>query len=582
MLDGRPMAAVSDLARGETMGRRRSRFVGRALQLAQLERAFDAALDARQLVTIVGATGMGKSMLARRFADDVRRHGSRVCWLSGDEITINARDILAALNAQGMASFADLGRDNDGPDLLVVDAFERFLPLASWFFEQLSLAGSRLCVVLTTRERIDPRKLQSAGRRLDTSEVLMDPLSPWEATTVLREARVPEVLQRAISTAAQGHPLTLALFAERYAESRATWVDPADATDAVVSLSRKLLREAKPAHRDALHALALGTPLDVDLLYAVTGDKDAVATFDWLMQRSFTRLVPGGITLHTLVRDALFADLVAQPTRWAVLAERMIDELEKRFAHTRLERKLQLLLEMLAVRTPFVRDALGIETMSRRHLRQGRDEDAEIVTDWIESFEGAAAAAIFRHWYALQPEGFFVLADEELTPAGVYFVLRVGDTTAEQRACDPIAAHAWDVLRGLRARSGRQDEEMVCARWFFARDTYQSFGPELTAVMFCGPILLAAHPRPVRYVARYVTDAERWKPYDRASWLEPIDETVRLGDDVYSPHVRTFDQARAIRGLLSSAGVVHEPKQARSTVRSARDTRPDGLASGQR
>ena len=563
------------IRKGKTLGeamaqRRRERFAGRVKQLAQLTAAFAGAASAPHLVTIVGPAGVGKSTLARRFGDDVRKAGGGWYWISGDDTPPNARDIVQNLAAQGPESFAALGHGAT-PDVLVLDAFERLTPLARWFFEvQLPRAGSRLCIVVTTRQRLDARLRSDLAIQLDATEIALPNLSPEEATTTLLKARVPEALHASIYASSQGHSLVLSLFADRYAGSTASTIDPADASDAVGALVRELLREAPtPAHRDALYALSIGSALDVELLRAVTGDENAEATMEWLSERSFTMPAPRGLAPHPLVREALFSDLVlSHPRKHATLADRTLDELERRLPIAPLDRKLQTILEMIHVRRdlPLVRDALGFETMSRCHVRRGTDADAAVLAGWIASFEGEASAKLFHHWYGCQPAGLFVLGDEEPEPAGVYFMLRVGETTAEQRALDPIVQDAWELLADLRARTGTNDE-LGSGRWFFARGTNQTFGlPNFTAVMFTGPVIVGIQAWKYRWLCFHVVDPARWAVYVEMFGLERLDRTVHFDGHTYGANLRDLsafiavsgpDRERAlVRELLESAGIV--------------------------
>lgn len=555
---------------GDAMAHRLSKhFTGRTRELVQLERALERAEQSPQLATVLGPAGVGKSTLARRFLDDVRSAGGGGYWIGGDDTPPNAYDIQQSLAAQGAASFADLGRAKR-PDVLVLDAFERFAPLARWFFEaQLPHAGLDLLILLTTREKLEARLRMNVAIQLESSEISLENFSAAEAVTTLARARVPAALHSRICALSQGHPLLLSLFAERYGDSDADSIDPTHTSNALGTLVRELLREAPtPLHRDALYALSLGSVLDADLLRAITTDADADGTFAWLSERSFVSVAPGGIAPHPLVREALFTELTAaHPVRHATLTDRMLDELERRLPTVPLEHKLQMVLEMIHVRRDhaMVRDALGLETMTRCHLRRGTDADAAIVERWIAAFEGDLSAELFRHWYGHQPRGFHVLGDEQEEPAGVYFMIHIGETTAAQRACDPIAQDAWRELQTRRAQSGTNDE-MGCGRWFFARGTHQAFGvPNFTAVMFSGPLIVAAHPRYHRWVSFYVPTDDRWLAMGASFGLVRLDRTVEIDGRLRAVDVRELNDVvgaspsvreRAfVRDLLERMGV---------------------------
>lgn len=521
------MGAAEELGWADAAAaRRRALFVGREEQLRALERRLEgahAAHGAPQLVTILGAAGVGKSTVARRFGDVARAAGSAVIWLSGDELPANAGDLARALERQGVAGFDELGR-RAAPDLLVLDAFERLSTLDRWLFDRmLPRAGARLMVLVTSRQRLDVRLRGELAMQLEALELELPPLSPDDAARLLALRRVPAALHAHIAAFCRGHALSLALFAERYGDREDDRIDPAVADDVVGTLVRELLRGASSdARRRALFALALTSAVDERLLRAL-GDPSPEETAAWLCDCSFTSVGPGGATPHALVRDALHAHLCTRATDLlAPLAARIVDELVTRVDEAPLEQRLQLVLQALYARrdVPFIRDHLGLDRLRQVHLRRGTQADAARLARVVESVEGARAAARFAAWTRLQPGSLFVIADHEPTPAGAQLWLDLAGTTAEQRAADPLTERAY------RALEGRGQAGAYYARWFFARDGWQAPGPDLTAAMFAGPLISGEieHTR----ILFQVPEPERWAPFAQAFSLTRVPGELEL------------------------------------------------------
>lgn len=487
------------------LARRRALFVGRVSELGALDAALTRAGTAPQLVAVVGPGGIGKSCLARRFSDEVRAVGGALYWLSGDELPPNPEDLLGALRAQGVTGFEALGV-GPRPDVLVLDAFERLASLAHWFFDRmLPLAGARLLVVVTSRERLDPRLWRDLRMQIDPQEFVLGALSHAEAMELLSLRHVPSALQGRICQSCHGHALSISLLAERFSDSSRTEFDAAFAEDVVGSLARELVRTApSEGHRRALRALSIASALDLRLCAAIVGEEQADAMFDWLERSTLASVGPRGLTPHPLVRDAVFAHSLARDSEeHQAIAEAIVAELLRRLAETPIERKLQLVLSMIFARRDlaFVREGLGLDQLAQVHLRVARGTDADEVAAQIEQHEGSAGARWFRHWYALQPENLFVVIDQDDRPQGVYFLLEMDRTSEAQRAGDPLACAAAQVAATVGSGTG-------FARWCFAREGYQRFGPELTAVLYSGPILCAL--RDVQHIVFTVTDPERW------------------------------------------------------------------------
>jgi predicted ATPase len=154
-----------------------TRFVGRARELASLRELFDAG---ERLVTLVGGAGMGKTRLARRFAEtaelELEQGGVWLCDLTEardvDSICSVVAAVLEIPVADRDARVADkLGHAlaARGPMLLVLDNFEQIVDCAS------------ATVGLWLARCPDARFLVTSRARLQVEGENVVPLGPLES-----------------------------------------------------------------------------------------------------------------------------------------------------------------------------------------------------------------------------------------------------------------------------------------------------------------------------------------------------------------------------------------------------------------
>ena len=173
-------------------------FVGREAELARMR----AALGAPEVagIALLGPSGMGKSRLARRFAEEVAGHGWPVQQVNGDA---------PALEVSDAAARALAGR---GRGVLVIDDAQLLDGEGAAALERVLAAGEPF-VVLTAR-RDDQRGLQPAGAwtRRELVTITVGRLEPDDVANLLARALDGPVLRAAadaLTTASEGNPLWL-------------------------------------------------------------------------------------------------------------------------------------------------------------------------------------------------------------------------------------------------------------------------------------------------------------------------------------------------------------------------------------
>jgi DNA-binding SARP family transcriptional activator len=206
---GEPLAAAERLARAAAPGeiglaettrrlaetrrlRLDSRLVGRARPLAALSEAFDAAVEDStcQLVTVLGAAGVGKTRLVEEF----------LRGLAGATVT------------------REPGELPDGPAVLVVEDLHEADPALLDEIERLAerSRGLPLLIVCTARpELLDDRPAWGGGQ-VNARSLLLEPLGEDESEqlmdNLLGESDLPPIVRRYIVGAAEGNPLFLEEF----------------------------------------------------------------------------------------------------------------------------------------------------------------------------------------------------------------------------------------------------------------------------------------------------------------------------------------------------------------------------------
>src|ERR1700733_12491309 len=155
--------------------RDRSRFTGRASELAFLERCLDDADPAASVVLITGPGGIGKSTLLREAARRARDRGISVVAIDGRELGPAPEMLEVALR--------DAARHTR--PLVLLDSYERMTALGPYLRREL-LPGlpDQALVVIAGRGTPDPGWF-TGGWEAVTARLDLDVLEPRDARHLL-------------------------------------------------------------------------------------------------------------------------------------------------------------------------------------------------------------------------------------------------------------------------------------------------------------------------------------------------------------------------------------------------------------
>ncbi|MEM7736272.1 MAG: diguanylate cyclase [Deinococcota bacterium] len=319
-------------------------FVGRSGDVTQIK----AALD-RQLVTIVGSGGIGKSRLALQVARELSRpeysevrYVPLVAIRSAEFLPFaiaNALDLIISETQQQSIESQLRERLAQGHVLLVLDNYEHLLP-DTRFLSWLLAECPRLSVIVTSRERLgldQEQVMQLTG--LDYPDMASDPyfesysavqLFTNKAKAFSRVTLVPADRRHvlAIIRALQGMPLALELVASWLASFSLETIEAkvlANLTDDPQTSASGVEQSLEAAVTYFWQQLSDYEQSVVQRLSIFKGGFDTPAAavvaeaspflLQGLIDRAFLRLSNGRYSIHELLRQFSAHQLAQHPTR---------------------------------------------------------------------------------------------------------------------------------------------------------------------------------------------------------------------------------------------------------------------------
>jgi AAA ATPase domain len=346
--------------------RDRSRFTGRAAELAFLERCLDDADPPASVVLITGPGGIGKSTLLREAARRARDRGISVVAIDGRELGPAPEMLEAALR--------DAARHTR--PLVLLDSYERMTALGPYLRREL-LPGlpDQALVVIAGRGTPDPGWF-TGGWESVTARLDLDVLEPRDARHLLAaygldDRRVPDIVDWAA-----GSPLALALAADA-ALADADWnaATGPDRPDIIKSLLHRLVEtELHDIRPSALGIAVVARTTTRDLVRGVLSDEDAETGYRQLSGLTVTEPLGDGFTMHELVRKALLADLRQRnPELERDLRRRIVDYL---YARAKAGEPLLLIDLVHLVEDPLKRWGFGWDGNVSFRIDNVRGDDA--------------------------------------------------------------------------------------------------------------------------------------------------------------------------------------------------------------
>jgi hypothetical protein len=502
--------------------RRRRRFVGRTSEVELFRLALESPDPPFLVLHIHGPPGIGKTSLLDVLAGLAADAGARVVRLDGRDLAPSPSAVLQALGAgavpEGEGAIA--GLSDSGRLVVLVDTYERLGSLDDWMRNQLlpRLPATALTVVASRTPPDSAWRADPAWRGL-LRVVSLRNLNPQESRQYLRACGVDPIHHDQLVELAHGHPLGLSLLADVVVRGGETAADPLT-PDLVGTLLRRFL-EVVPSrlHRRALEVSAPARVTTEALLREVLGSADAHELFTWLRELSFVESGPEGVHPHDLVRDALEADLRwRDPEGYRRVFRGIRGHINGRLQTSRGQEQQRAIADAkyLFRRLPGVGSPVDWAGWGQQYPERARSGDQEPILELVLAREGEVSAAIAARWWERQPDGFFVVRDQDGAVGGFLALLDLTRASTQDIVADPGARAAWDYA--TQDAPPRPGEVVTQSRFVVDREAYQ--GP--SATLNATPILTMQ-----RYLGTpnlawdflTLAEPERWDEYFAAADL---------------------------------------------------------------
>lgn len=459
---------------------RRSRFVGRRAELELFQAALSRSAFDFSVLYIYGPGGMGKTTLLREFARLAAEAGRTPVTLDARHLDASPGGFLTALQMM-----LDLPPEHSPLDavaampslVLLVDTCELLAPLEAWlrdvFLPQLP---EHAIVVMAGRQQPAAAWRADDGWGALTRIISLRNLRPEESAAYLTAQGIPAQDIDCVLSVTYGHPLALALIADLYRQNGTLCGDAfqRDPDTVRVLLERFVADIPSSLFRQALEVCAHAFTTDESLLAACLGAEQSYAAFQWLRGLSFIEQGPFGLFPHDLAREVLEADL-----RWRNLPRFRAVHFQVRthiigqiMATSGLAQQSAIFaLLFLHRNNPFMRPFYEWRSFGQFYIDPAKPADLPIIEQIVRRHQGATALTVTRHWYARQPQGFFVFRAAGNLIAGFCHVVELSQVSEEDRAVDPALPPALAHVQ--RSATPRPGEALLYFRNWMDAEAYQ-------------------------------------------------------------------------------------------------------------
>lgn len=445
-------ATIRDLL----LARERERCIGRDAALAGLDTLLS---DERPLVMALhGLGGVGKSCLARAFAERAEGVGARVLWVDGQVIEPSPRafaDELARQLGAALAGVTELvARLNAAATrtLIVLDTYERCRLLDAWLRQEfVPQLGLHVRLLLVGRDPpVDQWRLAPGWQGLFASHEVSALAGDDALALLLAEGLDPQQAAQA-QRFAHGHPLALKLASGILQARPGQLLERSDLLGVVDTLVALYLADVVDAPlRHALQRLSVVRRITVSLLQALLPQADAAALFERLSALSITTLATDGLLLHDVVREAIAAHyrsvdpagcLDARRAAWRQLQQESRDA-----PRSELWRYTADMLYM--VQAPAVREVFFPSGSHAMAVESASASDLQDILAITRQHDGDAGAQRIAHWWSHLPSAFRVTRGAQNQVNGFYCLAEALDIPKALEREDPLVARWREHVRG--------------------------------------------------------------------------------------------------------------------------------------
>jgi hypothetical protein len=280
-----------------------------------------------------------------------------------------------------------------------------------------------------------------------------------------------------------------------------------------------------------LEVCAIARTTTESLLRRCVDVDDPSGAFAWLRDLSFVEATVDGLVPHELARDVLDRDVRwRDPDSYRAAFRTVRDHVREQLLATRGLDQLRAIfdLKFLFRNMPGLLSPVDWAEWGRHYPEPARPSDRDGVLGLIADHEGPTSAVIAARWWAGQPDGFFVIRDDDGAVSGVIVLLDLTAASDEDRDADPGTATAWE--HAHRSASPRPGEVVTMTRFIQDRVAGQGPSPTLNAVPI---ITLQRYLKMPNLALDYLAlfEPEPWDDYFRTADLPRVDGADFTIDD---------------------------------------------------
>ena len=575
-------ATIADLLQA----RARERCIGRDAALAALH---PLLRDERPLVMALhGLGGLGKTCLAREFAERAAAEGARVLWLDGQLIEPAPRAFVDELARQlgaapaGAAELVARFNSTTTRTLIVLDTYERCRLLDGWlrqdFVPQL---GLQVRLLLVGRDPpVGPWCLAPGWRGLFAAHEI-GPLAGDDALALLRAEGLDPQQAAQAQRFAHGHPLALKLASGVLQARPGQLLEPSDLLGVVETLVGLYLADVVDAPlRQALQRVSVVRRITVSLLQALLPQADAAAMFERLAALSITTLAADGLLLHDVVREAIAAHyrsvdpagcLEARRAAWRQLQQESRDA--PRSDLWRYTADMLYMVQAPAVREVFL--PAGSHPMAVEAAGAG---DLQDILAIARQHDGEPGAQRIAHWWSHLPGAFRLTRGAQNQVNGFYCLAEASEVPQVLERQDPVVARWRQHVRG--AGLGPSDRVLFMRRVLADAESPQPLEIEAALMLDIKRAYLELRPN-LRRLYTYLRQVSELDPFLQQAGFEFVPEIDVELDDVRHVGLILDFGPQSVDGWLSRlvASTLGVPVETQSALRldeAARELLVDG------
>jgi hypothetical protein len=455
--------------------RDRSRFTGRAGEIAFLDLCLDSDDPPASVVHICGPGGVGKSTLLREVARHARDRGICVVAVDGRELGPAPGALEAAMRKEEQADRL----------LVLLDSYERMVALDSYIRQDLLPELPDQTLVLIAGRGEPDAGWFTGGWEALTARIELTGLKPRDARRLLAARGLADDRVTAIVDWAAGSPLALALAADA-AIADAHWnaASAPDRPEILRALLHRLVEtELHDIRPSALGIAVVARNVTPDLLRSVLPGENPDEAYRQLSELTITERLGTGLTMHELARKALLADLRQRnPVLESDLRRRVVDYLYSRGVAG----DQMMMIEMAhLVENPLLRWGFSWDGNVSFRIDSVRPGDADRIESLTKEHDGVWWQLTRRYFAEAQDR---VAVARDLSDRVCGFLVSMSLATAPAFADDDPLAGPW--LAHARRNAALGDSVM----WHAAVDF--TGGGKVQAMLGIAGVLRCGSPSP--------------------------------------------------------------------------------------